>query len=159
MVGQCINCIFKDLSSQTFLLVCWPLKMGQVGCPKVSVNMLCNIPEDWRPQLYCGRCLKSSNYKDIIFSDIFTSHFTSVVFATDQFISLLPCCLLESQKVMCSYLEGFLWCAEFIQEVFYVFGQKFQVHMFQRGEQLTNMCKTLKQCLVSYLVRITLMHI
>lgn len=58
----------------------WPVKMGQIGCSKMLVNMLCNIPEEWRPQLYCGRCLKPSNYKDIIFSDIFTCHFTSGVF-------------------------------------------------------------------------------
>jgi hypothetical protein len=58
----------------------WPMKMGQIDCPKISVNMLCNIPEEWRPQLFCSRCLKSFNYKDIIFSYIFTCHFTSDVF-------------------------------------------------------------------------------
>jgi hypothetical protein len=38
-------------------------------------------------------------------------------------------------------LWGFQWYTEYIQEVFYSFGQKFRVHVFQSGEQLTNIWK------------------
>jgi hypothetical protein len=36
------------------VLAAWPLKMGPIGCPKMSVmndqHTLHNIPEEWRPQ-------------------------------------------------------------------------------------------------------------
>jgi hypothetical protein len=41
---------------------CWPLKMGPIGCPKLSVknyhSLLHNTPEECRSHLYC-RSLKS----------------------------------------------------------------------------------------------------
>ena len=40
-----------------------PMKMGLIGCPKMSVTscwpMLCNIPQEWRPELLHGTCLIS----------------------------------------------------------------------------------------------------
>ena len=39
----------------------WPMKMGLIGCPKMSVTscwpMPCNIPQEWRPELLHGTCL------------------------------------------------------------------------------------------------------
>jgi hypothetical protein len=47
----------------TFFLDCLTLKMCLIGCPKTSVNsyqpMLCNNPEEWRPQLHHSLSLKS----------------------------------------------------------------------------------------------------
>lgn len=62
---------FADLSGQTvtilkghavtFFWAAWLLKLGPVGCPETSINnyqnTLRNIPEERRPQLYCGRSL------------------------------------------------------------------------------------------------------
>ena len=41
----------------------WPMKMGLTGCSEMSVTsywpISCNIPQEWRPELYHGTSLKS----------------------------------------------------------------------------------------------------
>ena len=51
------------IATTGFLLDSWTLRMGSIGCPKMSVRnchyLLCNNPEDCCSQLLHGGCLKS----------------------------------------------------------------------------------------------------
>lgn len=83
----------------------WPAKMGQIDCPEMSVNMLCNIPEEWR-QLFCGRCLKFLTTRTL-FSLTFSlviSHQVSFYRPIHQLAGML---LIEESESHLQLLGGF----------------------------------------------------
>jgi hypothetical protein len=77
------------------------------------------------------------------------SRFTSGLFCANRLMGSLPCCCLKSESpVRVSYNPQ-----NTIQEVLYKFTEQFQKHMFQIGQQLTNMWKVFRQRVLSYSAR------